>query len=644
MITAVGLAIIAVAGAAPVQLSAERSVYPLVEHVEYLQDAGGELELAGAMAAEGWATSAEEDPNFGFTSAAYWLRLELHNATDDTQHTVFAFRYQLLDDVLVYVQQLDGSFTAEELGDRRPFWTRSLRSTRLAVVVETAPGQRQWLYARVATSSSMQIGAELMSYEGFIEDTTQADLFRGVYYGIMVVMAVYNLFLYLSIRNLSYLLYVAFVVAFIFTQMALDGTSTRYLFPDSPSIANTFTPFMIGLLQLPVLLFTQRFLKTKEHVPRLHTLLNVFLALATVGVALTLVAPYAISVRYVAGLSMIESLACQVIGIIVWRMGFRPARFYVLAWSALIIGTIMYAMVAFGWLPANVFTRNIQRFGSALEVTLLSFALGDWIKMLEQERERARAEHLELERDLAVTAAVQQMLLPKDDVVTGDDVSLAGFYRPATQCGGDWWWHERLPDGRTLVLLGDVTGHGAGAAMMTAAVAAGYRSYAQRDALDVEQLLRSLDATFRALAGGIHQMSMSAVVIDAAGGNLELFSAGGPAVLVLRADGSSTHLVARSHLLGGSELNVGRAACELGGGDRVLVFSDGLTEMIKPNGRQLGYRGVLRLVEETRSMALVDARAAIVAGLDLLRGGAGQLDDYTFVLIEAHSQTSTRRS
>ena len=88
-----------------------------------------------------------------------------------------------------------------------------------------------------------------------------------------------------------------------------------------------------------------------------------------------------------------------------------------------------------------------------------------------------------MEQDLALTGAVQHMLLPSDDVVYEPDLRVAGFYRPASRCGGDWWWFERLADGHALVLLGDVTGHGAGAVVgcRRGGVAGGWGQEARRE-------------------------------------------------------------------------------------------------------------------------------------------------------------------
>src|SRR5262249_6726893 len=80
-----------------------------------------------------------------------------------------------------------------------------------------------------------------------------------------------------------------------------------------------------------------------------------------------------------------------------------------------------------------------------------------------------------VERDLDIASAVQNFFLPVKKSLQSDRLKLAGFYRPADRCSGDWWWYEKLNDQRFWLLVGDVTGHGAGPAVVTASVATALR-------------------------------------------------------------------------------------------------------------------------------------------------------------------------
>ena len=104
-----------------------------------------------------------------------------------------------------------------------------------------------------------------------------------------------------------------------------------------------------------------------------------------------------------------------------------------------------------------------------------------------------------MQKEVALAAAIQKAFVSSAELVEYGDVQVSGLWAPATQCGGDWWSVHRLPDERVLVLVGDVTGHGVAAAMVTAA-AKGCYDVAQRlmgSRLDLVELLQYLDATVR---------------------------------------------------------------------------------------------------------------------------------------------------
>jgi len=85
---------------------------------------------------------------------------------------------------------------------------------------------------------------------------------------------------------------------------------------------------------------------------------------------------------------------------------------------------------------------------------------------------RETAEKATLEKELEVARTIQETLVPTADLMTRPFVNLAGYFLPASQCGGDWWTVHDMPDGRVLVVIGDVTGHGVPSAMITAAAKA----------------------------------------------------------------------------------------------------------------------------------------------------------------------------
>jgi serine phosphatase RsbU (regulator of sigma subunit)/tetratricopeptide (TPR) repeat protein len=254
--------------------------------------------------------------------------------------------------------------------------------------------------------------------------------------------------------------------------------------------------------------------------------------------------------------------------------------------------------------------------------------------------ESTRAARIEIERaafekDLAVTAAVQTLILPKESSISTERWKLASFHRPATISGGDWWWYEAQSDGGVIVMVGDVTGHGAGSAMVTAIVAGCYeavRLYAGDQ--DLPFRLLAIDSMLSKLCAGQYWMTMGAVQFEPKTGALSWWNAAGTPMACMRNDGSVEILRAAGMPLGGGTPSFGNKTSALAGGERLLMFTDGVIEMQTQSKRVLGMRGLIKMLEATRGEALEDARAQIVQAMDQMRGSSVQDDDITFVLID----------
>jgi len=254
---------------------------------------------------------------------------------------------------------------------------------------------------------------------------------------------------------------------------------------------------------------------------------------------------------------------------------------------------------------------------------------------LEIERKELELKRRDLERDMELTAAVQSLFLPKQPSCQSEGIGLHGFYRPAGKCSGDWWWYEVPTPGTLLVLIGDTTGHGAAPAMVTAAVAAGFRvsrSLARERALP--DTLRELSQQLLEISAGQYTMTLSAVHLDSRTRTLRYWSAGAPPLLVLRMGGKVESLACAGTPLGSDCFEVGWREVGLMAGDRIFSFTDGLSELELPSGRQFGMRRLSNLFIQTRGLSLEAATQRIVEELDLARGDIPQGDDLTFALLE----------
>jgi sigma-B regulation protein RsbU (phosphoserine phosphatase) len=119
-------------------------------------------------------------------------------------------------------------------------------------------------------------------------------------------------------------------------------------------------------------------------------------------------------------------------------------------------------------------------------------------------------------KELEVASAIQATLVPDSSLVEVEGISFAGYFEPATQCGGDWWSYYEMPDEKLLVIIGDVTGHGVASAMITAAAKGSATTMMDVTAgdLTLPALLKSLNAAIHDAAKGRFVMTCFASIYD----------------------------------------------------------------------------------------------------------------------------------
>jgi two-component system sensor histidine kinase ChiS len=248
-----------------------------------------------------------------------------------------------------------------------------------------------------------------------------------------------------------------------------------------------------------------------------------------------------------------------------------------------------------------------------------------------------------VEREIELTAAVHSGFLPSASQVEDDGFGLVGVYRPAGQCSGDWWWHERLNGHVHLIACGDVTGHGPGPAMVTASVSTTFRVMRSVWAESgPKEFLRIANEQVMASGRGRYLMQIMVAEFDTRSGELAFYSAAGfPAVCLL--GGQFKIFTARGVPLGTPSFDVTEVKTTLSPGDRFMLLTDGIPEIELDNGRRLGLRRLTKIYEETAAMPLSEAAAHVLAAAESANHKREQEDDWTFVIAEWARRTEGRR-
>lgn len=339
-------------------------------------------------------------PSFGFSESHYWVRFDLQNNREAPHALLLELAYPLMDKVLFFAPDPDSpnGWIISRTGDSLPFSSRNYQHRNFIFPITLPPLSNSTFYLRLNGRDTIEAPLRLWEPDVFRTYDHHVQMAFGCFYGAMLVMVLFNFFVYFALKDMSFLYYVGSIICFTVVQAALNGFSYEYLLSDFPEFNKFIRPFLMNITMFFVLLFTMSYLNSKQHAPRMHYVLWLSLVCASI---LTLCVPFITFTPFIQG-SMINTgiglIALLSVGFIALYHKFRPALFFVLAWAGFIVGCFISILRAFALLPSTPFTEFGLQFGSLLVAFFLSFGLSDRINLERRSKFKAQAAALENER------------------------------------------------------------------------------------------------------------------------------------------------------------------------------------------------------------------------------------------------------
>lgn len=366
---------------------------PLGRSLQVFEDPSGQASIADVRAQAAAGNFKAHDKatlNAGYSRSAFWLKIDLHYRPSNpaAQRTwLLELAYPPLDHLDLYMPDAAGDYRlVRQTGDALPFASREIRQNNYLFDLSFKPDQQQTVYLRLASEGSIQAPVTLWSSTAYLEDQPVRLYVLGIIYGVLLGMVVYNLFIFLSVRDTSYLYYIFYIASFGLYQLSVNGAAVEYFWPDNPWWANAATPFFIGCAGLFGSQFARSFLQTKTHSRWLDRLLIGLIAFGALVIGLSLMTSYALSLRLATILALTFTVVIFAAGILAWWRGLRVARYFIIAWSAFLLGGIVNTLMVLGVLPNVFLTMYASQIGSAIEVALLSLALADRINAMREQQ------------------------------------------------------------------------------------------------------------------------------------------------------------------------------------------------------------------------------------------------------------------
>lgn len=359
---------------------------------------------------------------FGLSRSAWWIhfRLVASQGRSSSVERLLEAGSPLQDFVSLYLVRENGRIEhAGTTGDRLPFKARPFHHRNPAFVIDIPTGEAVDVYLRLDTHDGLFEITPLTLWErqAFIEADSRESLVFGLYYGGVLALFIYNLFLYASTRQPGFGLYAAYLFAFFAWNFTFRGFSFQYLWPDSPNFGNQVIIACSSAALSLGTLFSVVFLRTAQTVPRMHRWLKLLAALNVVCALPGLAGVYAPTYAICIPVGIVSALVVVGTGIYLMLRGDRPARYFVLAWLALGVAIAWYSVSVLLGARSGLNAEAAIQIGSAAEFLLLAFGLADAMNRL-----RADKLHAEQQARLAETEKNRHLLLAKEAAESANHV------------------------------------------------------------------------------------------------------------------------------------------------------------------------------------------------------------------------------
>jgi PAS domain S-box-containing protein len=375
----------------PVVIDASLTSINLGGHMEYCTDASGLLDH-GRINSPGmngcFRRVTRGDPNFGYSRVVYWFRFRTVNTGQRPAVWYLKIDYPMLDSIMLFTPS-PGGVTHLSAGDSLDFDARPLRYRSFVFPISQPPGEATY-YLRVQTNGAVSVPASALSARYFDEIREMESLLLWIHYGILLALAVYNAFIYISTREQNHLRLTLFIISIGMMSMVNNGLAFQYLWPHWPAWGNLSQPFILFLTILISILFSRSFLNMRAESPSWDRAFLVLSAVQGAGAA----AVFLIQYRHAA---MISAFMVPFVGTLLVLYGLyslcrgqREAKIYMAAWIVFIVGGALFSLRGFALIPRTFFTEWSYMIGSTLLVLFFSFGVADKINFMRRERDRVQ--------------------------------------------------------------------------------------------------------------------------------------------------------------------------------------------------------------------------------------------------------------
>ncbi|WP_197060075.1 7TMR-DISM family protein [Sporocytophaga myxococcoides] len=323
--------------------------------------------------------SSEFDKN-----STYWFRIEVSNKSEDQKEWFFEILDPHIQAINVFVIYGNDTTHFSKTGYLDEFSSRISKHKNFIFPIKFYKDDKATILFSIKNNYFTRPDICIRTPQKFLDYALSEYYYLGIFYGILLIMSVYNIFIYFSTRENVYLYYVAYVVCYSLNSFSEDGLGFQYVWPDFPGF-NELIQYAPILLITAFVFYSKTFLSLKQYAPKLRKGIDISLIIYCIMFCIN---NFFLQISWIRYFYLLPFILIFIAAITATRKGNKSAKYFILAFSLFLISFSIFILRINGFVATNIYTVYSLNFGFLLEVVLFSSALGQRLKIEKEEKTR----------------------------------------------------------------------------------------------------------------------------------------------------------------------------------------------------------------------------------------------------------------
>lgn len=358
-----------------------------INQLEFVEDSLNQFQIEDIRSLDSlFVTKSNFKPVDYNPQSAYWIRFRANLQNVDEDY-VLEFYDQTIDEIDLYLSDNEkDTGRYYRMGENLPFQARGISHKNFQVRLEE--GKSYSVYARIVNDNYADVRIAIRPESTFLEYALAEYFIYGLFYGMIVIISLYNILVFVAVKEIKYLYYTFYLLSVGFFALCVDGIGYQYIWPDSPQWNQVAHGIALFLIIFWFILFARKFLEIPKNFPLADKMLLAILTARTVLFLYSLL--YSTDIFYNRNIEIVPLSLIFAVSIMTFRRGHRQARFFIVANGFLFLGFIFKALLMLSVIPFSILTYYSLHLSFVFEMLFLSLALSDRFRILKENRDLAR--------------------------------------------------------------------------------------------------------------------------------------------------------------------------------------------------------------------------------------------------------------